>query len=239
MIGSVEDIHAFIYCKKWRFGRVSRMPDGRTHSQTLKDRATQLLIKFKTGALVTQLTHRWVCEAFVPAEGFGRTSKVLISITTISINELSPYRSSPPGATLWRFLMLMGLCFTLYLMLVRRCCLFYCFFDVGGLFSYLRTFAKTTMDVSKETPTACPNSSILWSGSVFPWASRPGHDWNFLKPTWWGTEVVLLQKNTRDPSPLVSLVSWSQQLSLPKLLNGKNQFWSGGWLLCIKIDYYA
>ena len=25
--GSVEDIHAFIYCKKWRFGRVSRMPD--------------------------------------------------------------------------------------------------------------------------------------------------------------------------------------------------------------------
>ena len=52
--GSVEDIHAFIYCKKWRFGRVSRMPDGRTHSQTLKDRATQLLIKYKSGALVTQ-----------------------------------------------------------------------------------------------------------------------------------------------------------------------------------------
>ena len=52
--GSVEDIHAFIYCKKWRFGRVSRMPDGRTHSQTLKDRATQLLIKYKNGAPVTQ-----------------------------------------------------------------------------------------------------------------------------------------------------------------------------------------
>ena len=41
--GSVEDIHAFIYCKKWRFGRVSRMPDRLT---TLKDRATQLLIKY-------------------------------------------------------------------------------------------------------------------------------------------------------------------------------------------------
>ena len=51
--GSVEDIHAFIYCKKWRFGRVSRMPDRQT---TLKDRATQLLIKYKSGALVTQLT---------------------------------------------------------------------------------------------------------------------------------------------------------------------------------------
>ena len=25
--GSVEGIHAFIYCTKWRFGQVSRMPD--------------------------------------------------------------------------------------------------------------------------------------------------------------------------------------------------------------------
>ena len=50
--GSVEDIHAFIYCKKWRFGRVSRMPDRLT---TLKDRATQLLINYKSGALVTQI----------------------------------------------------------------------------------------------------------------------------------------------------------------------------------------
>ena len=49
--GSVEDIHAFIYCTKWRSGRVSRMPDRLT---TLKDRATQLLIKYKSGALVTQ-----------------------------------------------------------------------------------------------------------------------------------------------------------------------------------------
>ena len=33
---------------------MSRMPDRRTHSQTLKDRATQLLIKYKSEALVTQ-----------------------------------------------------------------------------------------------------------------------------------------------------------------------------------------
>ena len=47
---SVEDIHAFIYCEKWRSGQVLPMPD----SQTLKDSATQLLIKHKSGALVTQ-----------------------------------------------------------------------------------------------------------------------------------------------------------------------------------------
>ena len=51
--GSVEDIQAFIYCKKWRSGQVLPMPDGLTHSH-LKDRATQLLIKYKSGALVTQ-----------------------------------------------------------------------------------------------------------------------------------------------------------------------------------------
>ena len=50
--GSVEDIHAFIYCKKWRFGQVLPMPHSLT---TLKDRATQLLIKYKSGALVTQI----------------------------------------------------------------------------------------------------------------------------------------------------------------------------------------
>ena len=49
--GSVEDIHAFIYCKKWRSGQVLLMPDRLTDSQ-LKDRATQLLIKYKSGALV-------------------------------------------------------------------------------------------------------------------------------------------------------------------------------------------
>ena len=51
--GSVEGIYAFIYCKMWRFGQVSPMPDRLTDSQ-LKDRATQLLIKYKSGALVTQ-----------------------------------------------------------------------------------------------------------------------------------------------------------------------------------------
>ena len=49
--GSVEDIHAFIYCTKWRSGQVLPMPDRLT---TLKDRATQLLIKYKSGAFVTQ-----------------------------------------------------------------------------------------------------------------------------------------------------------------------------------------
>ena len=51
--GSVEDTHAFIHCKKWRSVEVLPMPDSLTHSQ-LKDRATQLLIKYKSGALVTQ-----------------------------------------------------------------------------------------------------------------------------------------------------------------------------------------
>ena len=61
--GSVEDIHAFIYCKKWRSGQVLPMPHSLTHSlTTLKDRATQLLIKYKSGALVTQL----VAERCVP-----------------------------------------------------------------------------------------------------------------------------------------------------------------------------
>ena len=49
--GSVEDIHAFIYCTKWRSGQELLMPDRLT---TLKDRATQLLIKYKGGALVRQ-----------------------------------------------------------------------------------------------------------------------------------------------------------------------------------------
>ena len=53
--GSVEDILAFIYCTKWRSGQVLPMPHSLTHSlTTLKDRATQLLIKYKSGALVTQ-----------------------------------------------------------------------------------------------------------------------------------------------------------------------------------------
>ena len=50
---SVEGIYAFIYCTKWRSGQVLPMPDSLTHSK-MKDRATQLLIKYKSGALVTQ-----------------------------------------------------------------------------------------------------------------------------------------------------------------------------------------
>ena len=53
---SVKGNYAFIYCTKWRSGQVSLMPDSLTHSlTTLKDSATQLLIKYKNGALVTQL----------------------------------------------------------------------------------------------------------------------------------------------------------------------------------------
>ena len=52
--GHAEGIYAFIYCTKRRSGQVSRMPYGLTQSQTLKDMATQLLIKYKSGALVTQ-----------------------------------------------------------------------------------------------------------------------------------------------------------------------------------------
>ena len=50
--GSVEGIYAIIYCTKWRSGQVSRIPYLMT---TLKDSATQLLKKYKSGALVTQL----------------------------------------------------------------------------------------------------------------------------------------------------------------------------------------
>ena len=43
--------------KKWRFGQVLPMPDRQTDSQS-KDSATQLLTKYKSGALVTQLSTR-------------------------------------------------------------------------------------------------------------------------------------------------------------------------------------
>ena len=52
--GSLEGMHAFIYCTKWRSGHVLPMPDRLTDSR-LKDRATQLLIKYKSGALVPQI----------------------------------------------------------------------------------------------------------------------------------------------------------------------------------------
>ena len=49
--GSVEGIYAFIHYKSGDLVRCYRCL---THSQTLKDSATQLLIKYKSGALVTQ-----------------------------------------------------------------------------------------------------------------------------------------------------------------------------------------
>ena len=53
--GSEEGIYAFIYCAKWRSGQVLPMSYGLTNwLTTLRDRATQLLIKYKSGALVTQ-----------------------------------------------------------------------------------------------------------------------------------------------------------------------------------------
>ena len=64
--GSVEGIHAFIYCTKLRSGQVSPMPHSLT---TLKDRATQLLIKYKSGALVTQLENELVCQLAVDVYG--------------------------------------------------------------------------------------------------------------------------------------------------------------------------
>ena len=47
--GSAKGLYACIYWKKWRFGRVTPMPDTLTHSQTTEYRATQLLssIQFK------------------------------------------------------------------------------------------------------------------------------------------------------------------------------------------------
>ena len=56
--GSVEGIYAFIYCTKLRSGQVSPMPHSLTDSH-LKDSATQLLTKYKSGAFVTQSLKRW------------------------------------------------------------------------------------------------------------------------------------------------------------------------------------
>ena len=47
---SIGPLCLYIFWNKWRFGRVSAIPD----SQTLKDRATQLL-RSRSGALITQL----------------------------------------------------------------------------------------------------------------------------------------------------------------------------------------
>ena len=97
--GSVEGIDAFIYCTKWRSGQVSRMPYRlshylRPHSQTLKDRATPLLVNYKSLALVTQLFPyhytvlpyaRQVSEGVIPNLFFCFTKFVcpILSITWV------------------------------------------------------------------------------------------------------------------------------------------------------------
>ena len=81
--GSVEDTHAFIYCKKWT---------GVTDASltTLKDRATQLLKKYKSGALVTQFMVEMMVTKPVLDHGSGvlggRSHFVpfLVQMTTIS-----------------------------------------------------------------------------------------------------------------------------------------------------------
>ena len=65
---SVEGSYVLLYCTKWRSGVWTGVTDAlRTDSQTLKDRAAQLLIKYKSGALVTQfLFYYAVCCAASP-----------------------------------------------------------------------------------------------------------------------------------------------------------------------------
>ena len=44
---SAKGLYACIYWKKWRFGRVTPMPDILTHSQTTEYSATQLVSSIK------------------------------------------------------------------------------------------------------------------------------------------------------------------------------------------------
>ena len=44
---SAKGLYSCIYWKKWRFGRVTPMPDTLTHSQTTEYRATQLVSSIK------------------------------------------------------------------------------------------------------------------------------------------------------------------------------------------------
>ena len=60
-------LHAFIYCTKWRFGQVLLMPDSLTHRLKIALLSTQLLTKYKSGALVTQCMF-FVLTSSPPAE---------------------------------------------------------------------------------------------------------------------------------------------------------------------------
>ena len=83
--GSVEDIYASIYCTEWRSGQVLPMP----HSQTLKDSATQLLIKDKSGALVTQYQsgHQVKFFSFNQRENLKNIEHALISDVYFTSNQ--------------------------------------------------------------------------------------------------------------------------------------------------------
>ena len=66
-IGLSKGLYACIYWKKWRFGRVTPMPDILTHSQTTEYRATQLLssIQFKLShAILPQQLYQKSCTGF-------------------------------------------------------------------------------------------------------------------------------------------------------------------------------
>ena len=75
--GSVEDTHAFVYYTKWRSGQVLPMPDSLTHSlTTLKDSATQLLIKYKRGALVKQKVKVDLAQQYLASPFLGKGALV-------------------------------------------------------------------------------------------------------------------------------------------------------------------
>ena len=80
--GSVEGIHAFIYCTKWRSDRLT--------DSHLKDRATQLLIKYKSGALVTQNANHWKVFSIM-----HYTNKKMFGFLLEVIKGQYPYISSP------------------------------------------------------------------------------------------------------------------------------------------------
>ena len=80
--GSLEGVCAFIY-----WGVTDPLL---THSQTLKDRATQLLIKYKSGALVTQC-HLLFIQSGSDHQIFPRKvgPKVLVRLATQNTSSLT------------------------------------------------------------------------------------------------------------------------------------------------------
>ena len=66
---SAKGLYACIYWKKWRFGRVTPMPDTLTHSQTTENRATQLVSSIKH-----KLSHAMYFDGTMPVwmHGFAK-----------------------------------------------------------------------------------------------------------------------------------------------------------------------